>query len=67
MGPQPALRLPTVLARELALHEGSEVNLSMQEGKLVIEPVKPVEYRLAEMLSLVSDENLLARRLKDRI
>ncbi|MCL6614406.1 MAG: AbrB/MazE/SpoVT family DNA-binding domain-containing protein [Firmicutes bacterium] len=61
-----ALRLPMVLARELALHEGSEVNLSMQDGKLVIEPAKPVEYRLAEMLSLVSDDNLHGEYSHDR-
>ena len=61
-----ALRLPMVLARELALHEGSEVNLFMQDGKLVIEPAKPVEYRLAEMLSLVSDDNLHGEYSCDR-
>ena len=61
-----ALRLPMVLAKELALHEGSEVNLSLEDEKLVIEPAKPVEYRLAEMLSLVSDDNLHGEYSCDR-
>lgn len=53
-----AVRLPMVLAKELSMHEGSEVDLYMRDGKLVIEPAKPVEYELQEMLSRVSDDNL---------
>ena len=61
-----ALRLPMVLAKELALHEGSEVNLSLEDEKLVIEPAKPVEYRLEEMLSLVNEDNLHGEYSYDR-
>lgn len=52
-----AIRIPKPFAVEVGLEQNSTVTVSIVDGKLVLEPVKP-EYTLAELLSQVTPENL---------
>jgi len=53
-----ALRIPKSFAAETSLKSGALVNLSLHEGKLIIEPVPPEEYDLEILLSEVKETNL---------
>ncbi|MCH7634095.1 MAG: AbrB/MazE/SpoVT family DNA-binding domain-containing protein [Alphaproteobacteria bacterium] len=44
-----ALRLPRHLAGDIRLFEGTEVDLSIRDGSLVVTPARP-RYRLADLL-----------------
>lgn len=56
-----AVRIPKVLALELALRPGADVDIAVQDGAVVIRPrggrVRR-KYDLEEMLSRVTDDNL---------
>jgi antitoxin MazE len=52
------LRIPKSFAKEAGVEEGSSVDLSLDGDRLVIRPVRPVKYRLTEMLSCVCEENI---------
>lgn len=53
-----ALRIPKAVARDTSLSSGSVVNLTVEEGKVVIEPVRRPKYRLEELLKDVTKKNL---------
>ncbi|GAX36230.1 AbrB/MazE/SpoVT family DNA-binding domain-containing protein [Nodularia sp. NIES-3585] len=55
-----AVRIPQNLAREIHLTEGSEVNLSVVDGNLVIKLKKPRRYSLDELIEQITPENLHA-------
>ena len=50
------LRVPKALARSARLREGGEVELTVQDGRLVITPVEE-DLSLEEMLDQVTEEN----------
>ena len=52
-----ALRIPRPFAREVGLEEGSQVELLVGRGELVVRPVHVVVYDLAELLSQVTPDN----------
>jgi antitoxin MazE len=52
-----AIRIPKPFAIEVGLEQNSTVSVSVVDGKLVLEPVKPV-YTLVELLAQVTPENL---------
>lgn len=52
------LRIPKSFAEEASVQEGSAVDLSVQDGQLIIRPVQPKKYELAELLAEVVAENL---------
>ncbi len=52
------LRIPKSFAKEAGVEEGSSVDLSLDGDRLIIRPVRPVSYRLSEMLSRVCEENI---------
>jgi antitoxin MazE len=52
------LRIPKSFAREAGVEEGSSVDLSLDGNRLIIRPVRPVRYRLTEMLSRVCEDNI---------
>lgn len=54
-----AIRIPKPFAAELGLGQNSAITLSVVEGKLILEPVKPT-YALADLLAQVKPENLHA-------
>ncbi|HZV05682.1 MAG TPA: AbrB/MazE/SpoVT family DNA-binding domain-containing protein [Gemmataceae bacterium] len=53
-----ALRIPKSFAAEAGLEEDAPVELSVVEGKLIVEPVAPKPPTLEELLRDVTDENL---------
>jgi len=55
-----ALRLPKALADELRLEQGCAVELRGVDGKLVVEPHRPPQYKLADLLKKISRQNLHA-------
>ncbi len=55
-----AVRIPQNLAREIHLTEGSEVDLSVVDGNLVIKLKKPKRYSLDELIQEITPDNLHA-------
>jgi antitoxin MazE len=52
-----ALRIPKAAAEACALENGAEVDLSMDNGRLVVSPILP-RYTLDELLAGVTPENV---------
>ena len=50
------LRIPSVVAKDLSLENGSEVELLKESDRIVIRPSK--EYRLEDLLEGITDTNL---------
>lgn len=53
-----ALRIPKSFAEEAGLHADSTFELSLAEGSLVVQPIKPIPLSLDELLRGITDENL---------
>lgn len=54
-----ALRISSAHAKDLALTEGTPVEISVEGGRLVATPrPEPVAYRLDELLAGIDDDNL---------
>lgn len=52
-----AIRIPGVYCRQSGMNEGSKVKISLENGSLVITPVK-TKYKLEDLLLQVNDGNL---------
>jgi len=52
-----ALRIPKPFAEEIGLRRHSEVELSLDEGKIVVLPAAESRLSLSELLAQVTDEN----------
>jgi antitoxin MazE len=55
-----ALRIPKSFAVESNIEQGSVVEVSLDEGRIVVEPVRETDYTLEELLSGVTKRNLHA-------
>lgn len=53
-----ALRIPRFIANQIKLNNGSDVDVSLEEEKIIIKPVKDKEELLEEMLSNIKDNNI---------
>jgi len=53
-----AVRIPKALARELATECGAEVDLAVEEGRLIVTPVRRPRYTLEELVAGITPENL---------
>ena len=53
-----ALRIPKSFAIETNIEEGSVVNVSINDGKLVIAPTTKTKYTLDELLSGINKKNI---------
>lgn len=53
-----ALRIPSGLAEDARLDDGTEVEIALKGGRLVVEPVAPAEVSLASLLAAITPENL---------
>jgi antitoxin MazE len=51
------LRIPRSLAEEAGVEAGSEVDLSMRRGELVVKPARRRTYRLTELLRRITSKN----------
>jgi antitoxin MazE len=54
------IRIPRALALEVSLETDSEVDLSAQDGTIVISPTRQKQLSLRQLLSKVTDSNLHA-------
>jgi antitoxin MazE len=52
-----ALRIPAPFAQETGIESGTEVDLALEDGKLVITPRAPASYSLDELLARVTEDN----------
>jgi antitoxin MazE len=53
-----AVRIPKSLATEAQLTQETVVELAVAKGKLIIAPIKKRKYKLEELVSKITDENL---------
>lgn len=53
-----ALRIPKSFATDTALHSGTEVDLTLEDGRLVITPLSEPRYSLSDLLAEVTPQNL---------
>ncbi|WP_448604100.1 AbrB/MazE/SpoVT family DNA-binding domain-containing protein [Thermoleptolyngbya sp.] len=58
LGKQPAIRIPQHLLKEMQISEGTEVDLAVVDGNLVIKPNIRKRYSLEELVSAITPENL---------
>jgi antitoxin MazE len=52
------VRIPKVFSEEAGISQGSKVDITFKDGRLIIEPVKEEEKSLKELLSTVTKNNL---------
>lgn len=52
------IRIPKVFSEEVGISQGSKVDITFKEGRLIIEPLKEDEKSLEELLSAVTKNNL---------
>ncbi|MDD5544277.1 MAG: AbrB/MazE/SpoVT family DNA-binding domain-containing protein [Acidobacteriia bacterium] len=52
------LRIPRSFAEEAGVEAGSQVDLSMRDGDLVVRAARRRTYRLSELLQKVTNKNL---------
>ena len=52
------LRIPKVFATDTELVAGSEVEIEVEDGRLIVTPVIKPSYRLEDLLAGVTPENL---------
>ena len=52
-----ALRIPSVFAAETQISEGSEVELTLKSGALVVRPIRKKKHALADLLKQVTPLN----------
>ena len=55
-----ALRIPVAFARETGIDSGAEVDLALEDGRLVITPPARPSYSLDELVGGVTEKNLHA-------
>lgn len=52
-----AIRIPQTLAKEISVKDGTEVELSVLDGTLVIKPTLRRHYTLDELVAEITPEN----------
>ena len=52
-----ALRIPSSVAREMEVREGSSVDLAVEDGRIVVKPARKSRMSLAQILKGVTKEN----------
>ncbi|OGU34074.1 MAG: multidrug transporter MatE [Ignavibacteria bacterium GWB2_35_6b] len=53
-----AVRIPKSFAKEINLNEEDNVELSINDFKLIIEPLKLTKYKLDKIVSLINENNI---------
>jgi antitoxin MazE len=53
-----ALRIPKSFAEEAGLHADAAVELSLEAGRLVVQPLTPQPLTLEQLLRGITDDNL---------
>lgn len=52
-----ALRIPSSVAKDIQLHQGSTVELAVEDGKMIVKPAKKRKTSLAQLLKGVTKDN----------
>ena len=52
------LRIPKSFAKEAGVEEGTDVDISLDGGRIVIRPAKPVRYQIANLVTEIREDNL---------
>ena len=52
-----AIRIPAAFAELVGLKEGTEVDLKVQSGHLIVVPVRQSKYDLQELIDQITPEN----------
>jgi antitoxin MazE len=52
-----AVRIPKAIAELVELADGREVELSVEEGKMIVQPARKRRYTLDELVAGITDEN----------
>ncbi|MBD2579970.1 AbrB/MazE/SpoVT family DNA-binding domain-containing protein [Oscillatoria sp. FACHB-1406] len=53
-----AVRIPQHLAKEIALTEGTQIVLLIEDGNLIVQPRQKKRYSLEELLEQITPDNL---------
>jgi len=53
-----ALRIPKSFAQEVGLDQGATVNVSLEDGKLVVVPVSEPPLTLDQLLEQITEDNI---------
>lgn len=53
-----AVRIPTTFAKELTMSAGTLVEMTVEDGKIILSPIKEPDYTLEELMKGVTKENL---------
>ena len=57
-----ALRIPSSVAKDIELRQGSTVELAVENGRMIVKPAKKRKPALAELLKGVNKDNLHAEQ-----
>jgi antitoxin MazE len=52
-----ALRIPKAFAHQTSIKKGSAVSLSLENGRMVVKPLRPRKYSLKELVSKITPQN----------
>lgn len=52
-----ALRIPSGLAREAALHEGTAVNVTVDAGRMIVTPSVEPSFKLEDLVTGITRKN----------
>ena len=53
-----ALRIPKYIANQIKINNGSEIDVSLEEGKIIIKPIKDKQESLDKLLSKINKNNI---------
>lgn len=53
-----ALRIPRSFAEEAMIHEGCTIDMSLEDGVILVRAVRPRPWQLDELVAGITDENL---------
>ncbi len=53
-----ALRIPKAFAEEISINHGTNVELSLKKGSLIIHPLETQAYSLGDLLSGMNKDNI---------
>lgn len=57
-GNSASIRIPAGIMQAARLHLDDVVDVREQDGRIVIDPIRPNEYDLAQLLAAITPENL---------
>jgi len=60
-----ALRIPSLLAKDFHIHQGTEVNLALVNGNIIIKTKSRRKLSLSKLLKNVTDKNLHAENFSE--